>query len=113
MEGLHIVAFPCNQFGKQEPGSHGEIRDFVADYGLKPNEAGSRFHLMAKVSVNGDKTDPVFSRLKECTSSHKIKWNFATIFIVSTSGKESVEILRHDDSSLRKALSRAGIKVAH
>ena len=52
-QGFEVLAFPCNQFGKQEPGTPSEIREFAAGYGLDVNKDGSRFHLMEKINVNG------------------------------------------------------------
>ena len=49
--GLHILAFPCNQFGKQEPGSAEDIRAFADGYGVQ-------FDIFAKTDVNGPKTHP-------------------------------------------------------
>ena len=49
--GLRILAFPCNQFGKQEPGSAEDIRAFADGYGVQ-------FDIFAKTDVNGPKTHP-------------------------------------------------------
>mmetsp|Transcript_34629 Transcript_34629/g.78278 ORF Transcript_34629/g.78278 Transcript_34629/m.78278 type:complete len:115 (-) Transcript_34629:56-400(-) len=76
-----VVAFPCNQFGQQEPGSAAEIKEFVSKYGLDPNGA-SNFHLMAKVDVNGPGAHPVYQWLKGVTGSGDIGWNFAGKFLV-------------------------------
>ena len=45
-QGLEILAFPCNQFGKQEAGSPEEIQKFVQD------EYGAEFPLLEKINVN-------------------------------------------------------------
>ena len=50
--GLRILAFPCNQFGKQEPGSNEDIRKFADTYGVQ-------FDIFTKVDVNGANADPV------------------------------------------------------
>lgn len=55
--GLEILAFPCNQFGSQEPGSAAEIRSFVDGYGVT-------FPVFEKICVNGSNTHPVYERLK-------------------------------------------------
>jgi glutathione peroxidase len=50
--GFEVIAFPCNQFGQQEPGSAEEIGEFCrVNFGLS-------FPLMAKVEVNGPDADP-------------------------------------------------------
>ena len=47
-QGLAILGFPCNQFGKQEPGSEAEIQEFCQkNYGVE-------FDMFSKVDVNGD-----------------------------------------------------------
>jgi len=73
-EGLAIVGVPCNQFGKQEPGTAAEIAEFCEkNYGVD-------FDLMAKVDVNGDDAVPLYKYLtsKETDPKFagKIPWNF-------------------------------------
>ena len=83
-QGLEVLAFPCNQFGKQESGSDDEIKNFCD---LNFNIS---FPLFKKVEVNGDATHPLYQHLKkEATGllgSQKIKWNF-TKFLVDKDGK--------------------------
>jgi glutathione peroxidase len=83
-EKLEILAFPCNQFGAQEPGSADEIKEFCD---LNFNVS---FPLFDKVEVNGDSTHPVFTYLKKqlpgFMGTEKIKWNF-TKFLVDPKGK--------------------------
>ncbi len=81
---LGIVAFPCNQFGKQEPGNADEIANFCSlTYDVT-------FPVMAKVEVNGDGADPLYKHLKAekpgLLGSKGIKWNF-TKFLVDKDGK--------------------------
>ncbi|MFT5605260.1 MAG: glutathione peroxidase [Paracoccaceae bacterium] len=83
-KGLAILGFPCNQFGKQDPGSNGEIQEFCQlNYGVS-------FPMHAKVDVNGDATHPLFQHLKAAApglmGSQKIKWNF-TKFLIDREGK--------------------------
>lgn len=83
-EGLEILAFPCNQFGKQESGSDDEIKDFCD---LNFNIS---FPLFQKVDVNGDHSHPLYQELKNqapgLLGSKNIKWNF-TKFLVDKNGK--------------------------
>src|SRR6056297_4154901 len=52
-KGLEILGFPCNQFGKQDPGSNGEIMEFCQlNYGVS-------FPMFGKIDVNGDAADPL------------------------------------------------------
>ena len=80
--GLRILAFPCNQFGHQEPGDAEEIQCFVKD--RKVN-----FDLFEKIDVNGGGAHPLYKYLKRVqggTLIDAIKWNF-TKFIVDKNGK--------------------------
>jgi len=82
-QGLAVLAFPCNQFGGQEPGSNDDIASFCAtDYGIS-------FPLFAKVDVNGANSAPLFEHLKHAApgifGTHAIKWNF-TKFLVGRDG---------------------------
>ena len=78
-KGLVILGFPCNQFGKQEPGNEEEIKNFCS---LTYNVT---FPMFKKIDVNGDKTHPLYSFLKEelpgLMGSKAIKWNFTKFFI--------------------------------
>jgi glutathione peroxidase len=83
-QGLEVIAFPCNQFGAQEPGSAEEISSFCSlNYGVS-------FPVMAKVEVNGGGADPLFDWLKQqapgLMGSRSIKWNF-TKFLIGRDGK--------------------------
>ena len=81
--GFEILAFPCNQFGAQEPGNAEEIANFCSlTYDVS-------FPLMAKIDVNGDDADPIFKYLKKEQTGllgSGIKWNF-TKFLVDRDGK--------------------------
>ncbi|EJM97674.1 glutathione peroxidase [Herbaspirillum sp. YR522] len=81
--GLAVLGFPCNQFGKQEPGSAEEIGAFCE------SKFGVSFALFAKVEVNGDQAEPLFRFLKQkapgLLGSKAIKWNF-TKFLVRRDG---------------------------
>ncbi len=82
-QGLEILAFPCNQFGHQEPGSDAEIRGFC-----ERNYAVT-FPLFSKIEVNGEGAHPLYKYLKAEAKgllTDKIKWNF-TKFLVDREGK--------------------------
>jgi glutathione peroxidase len=82
-QGFEVLAFPCDQFGHQEPGSDADIKSFCeTNYGVD-------FPLFSKIEVNGSNTDPVFAFLKSNKGGllgDTIKWNF-TKFLVSKDGK--------------------------
>jgi glutathione peroxidase len=77
------LAFPCNQFGKQEPGTNEEIyQNITQKYGVK-------FPMMSKIEVNGKHTHPVYAYLRNHSelvdasneSVELIPWNFAKFFV--------------------------------
>ena len=74
-----ILAFPCNQFGQQEPGSAQDIQDFASAKGVQ-------FQMMQKINVNGPNAHLVYKYLKQKTGTTAIGWNFATYFVVDPAG---------------------------
>jgi len=83
-KGLAILGFPCNQFGKQDPGADGQIEEFCQlNYGVS-------FPMFSKIEVNGSGTHPLFEYLKNeakgVLGSKSIKWNF-TKFLVNRQGE--------------------------
>ena len=82
--GFEVIAFPCNQFGHQEPGDAEEIGSFCQiNFGVS-------FPLMAKVEVNGTGATPLYDWLKTeapgVLGTRAIKWNF-TKFLIGRDGK--------------------------
>ena len=103
-QGFEVLDFPCNQFGHQAPGDESEIHEFcTAKY-------QTRFDQLAKIDVNGDTEEPLYTFLKEaqpdekvegmknkaamamiskisttCKKPNDIKWNF-TKFLVDRAG---------------------------
>jgi glutathione peroxidase len=83
-EDFTILGFPCNQFGRQEPGSASEIGEFCTkNYGVT-------FQMMEKVDVKGDNQHPVYSWLCSAgdngVGDHKVAWNFHK-FLVDGEGR--------------------------
>jgi glutathione peroxidase-family protein len=82
-KGLEILAFPCNNFGSQEPGTNEEILAFTKSQGVT-------FPVIGKLECdNGDKTHPVYQYLKSSVSGWSgagLKWNFAK-FLCDANGK--------------------------
>lgn len=81
--GFSVLAFPCNQFGGQEPGDDHSIGEFCA------LTYRTSFPVFAKVAVNGAAADPIFRHLKQARrgllGTAGIKWNF-TKFLVDREG---------------------------
>ncbi|XP_042428891.1 probable glutathione peroxidase 2 isoform X3 [Zingiber officinale] len=81
-EGLEILAFPCNQFGSQEPGTNEEIKETVC------TRFKAEFPIFDKVEVNGKNAAPLYKFLKSKKGGflgNRIKWNF-TKFLVDKDG---------------------------
>ena len=80
--GFSVLAFPCNQFGGQEPGTEAEIQEFCqTNYNVT-------FPIYAKIEVNGRNAEPLYVWLKSRRGglfSSAIKWNF-TKFLVDRNG---------------------------
>ncbi len=81
--GFEVLGFPCDQFGKQEPGDEAQIREFCSlNYQVS-------FPMFAKIEVNGAGAHPLYQFLKTerpgVLSTEAIKWNF-TKFLVARDG---------------------------
>ncbi|KAG7456727.1 hypothetical protein MATL_G00239020 [Megalops atlanticus] len=96
-KGLRILGFPCNQFGKQEPGTEEEIKEFAKGY-------NAEFDLFSKIDVNGDNAHPLWKWMKEQpkgkgTLGNNIKWNF-TKFLINREGHVVKRYSPMDDPSV-------------
>ncbi len=99
-KGLEILGFPCNQFGKQDPGSNDAIMEFCQlNYGVS-------FPMFGKIEVNGSNADPLFKHLKKAApgalGTEGIKWNF-TKFLIDRSG---TVIKRYAPKDAPKAIAK-------
>ena len=78
------MAFPCNQFAFQEPGTNEEIKKFC------DTKYGVTFKIFNKIHVNGSKSNPLYQFLKEqlpgVAGTTQIKWNF-TKFLINRNGE--------------------------
>ncbi|HET7490275.1 MAG TPA: glutathione peroxidase [Bradyrhizobium sp.] len=97
--GFSVLGFPCNQFGRQEPGNAAQIQEFCTS-----NYAVS-FPMFDKIDVNGDHAHALYKFLKGEKSGllgPSIKWNF-TKFLVDRSGKV---VARHAPTTTPEALKK-------
>ena len=81
-QGLVVLGFPCDQFGRQELGSEAEIAEFCS------TTFDVTFPMFAKVDVNGDGAHPLFAWLRAQAptwAGDRVRWNF-TKFLVSRDG---------------------------
>ncbi|KAI9564103.1 hypothetical protein GHT06_007841 [Daphnia sinensis] len=84
IQGLKILAFPCNQFMSQEPGNSEEIKCFISGY-----KGDGKFDVFSKINVNGEDAHPLWKYLKEKQGGlliDAIKWNF-TKFVINKQGQ--------------------------
>ena len=83
-QGFSVLAFPCNQFGAQEPGTNEEIQEFAE------SKYNVNFPMFAKLEVNGDGAHDLYKLLKQAQPDEEgkqdIPWNF-TKFLVAGSGE--------------------------
>ncbi len=104
-QGFSVLAFPCNQFGAQEPGDAQAISDFCASrYAIS-------FPLFEKIDVNGPRAHPLYKWLKSqkagILGSESIKWNFSK-FLVNREGRVIQRLgPTAKPESLRKEIERA------
>ena len=88
-----MLAFPCNQFNEQEPGTNAEILEFAR------SKFGVSFPMHAKIEVNGEGAHPLYvylrNQAKGVLGTTKIKWNF-TKFLVDREGILRADFYPHD-----------------
>lgn len=82
-KGLEIIAFPCNNFFEQEPGTNADVLAFI-------NSIGVKFAVMGKLEcANGKKTHPLYQFLTNSIGGgilgRQLKWNY-TKFLVDANG---------------------------
>jgi glutathione peroxidase len=104
-DGLVVVGFPSNEFGRQDPGSDAEIGAFCQrNYGVS-------FPMMSKIEVNGANAHPLYRWLTDeargLLGTRSIKWNF-TKFLVGRDGR----VLRRYASQDTPAAIEEDVKVA-
>lgn len=106
-QGLAVLAFPCNDFGGQEPGTNGEIAEFCK------SRFKVSFDLFSKIAVKGDQAAPLYRFLTgtDTNAAHagEIKWNF-TKFLVDRSGKVIARFeprVRPDAPEITAAIEKA------
>ena len=105
-QGFEVLGFPCNQFGKQEPGSNAEIKEFCT------KTYSVTFPMFDKLEVKGSNQHPLYRELSGPSSPFPgdVKWNFGK-FLVGRDGKllkriepgvkpESPEVVKAIESAL-------------
>jgi glutathione peroxidase len=81
-QGFEILAFPCNDFGGQEPGTNEQIQNFCS------SKFGVTFKLFDKIKLLGKDKSPLYERLinNNVTETGDVKWNFEK-FLISKDGQ--------------------------
>lgn len=106
-QGFEILAFPCNQFGGQEPGTNAEIEDFCSvNYGVS-------FKLFDKIDVNGSDRSPLYERLTEntVTDAGDVKWNFEK-FLIDKNGNIVKRFLTKVEPTSKDVISAIEVELA-
>ncbi|MBI1826466.1 MAG: glutathione peroxidase [Planctomycetes bacterium] len=104
-KGFKILAFPANNFGKQEPGTDPEIKEFCAKKNVK-------FELFSKISVKGDDQAPLYKFLTKNPNSAiagDVEWNFQK-YLIGRDGKVIAKFgpkTMPDDKSVTEAIEKA------
>lgn len=84
VDGLEIIAFPCNDFANREPGSNKEIAEFCTE------KYSVTFPIMSKIHVKGDNIHPVYQYLtqkeKNGFADSEVRWNFQK-YLINEEGK--------------------------
>ncbi len=104
-QGFVVLGFPCNQFGKQEPGNEEEIQKFCS------SKYNVTFPMFSKIDVNGENSSPLYQSLK-AKFPGDIKWNFEK-FLINKKGEvvkrfgpqvkpEAAEIVAAIEAELKK-----------
>lgn len=102
-QGLSVLAFPCNQFGGQEPNPEAEIKDFVKKFSVE-------FDMFSKIKVNGEEAHPLYKFLKskvDGTFGSFIKWNFSKFLV----NREGVPVKRYSPTTEPKDIEEDIIKL--
>lgn len=107
-KNFEILAFPCNDFGGQEPGTNEEIKNFCT------TKFNVSFKIFDKLKILGKDKSSLYQRLTDntVTKSGEVKWNFEK-FLISKEGKiiarfssivlpESDEIINAIETELSK-----------
>ncbi len=101
-KGLVVVGFPCNDFGKQEPGTEAEVKEFCS------TTYKVTFPMMGKVHVKGPEQHPLYKELTTALPGD-VKWNFGK-FLIGRDGKVLARFepgLSPDDEKITKAIADA------
>lgn len=91
--GFSVIAFPCNQFGGQEPEVCPRIKAFATE------KYRVQFPMMDKIEVNGENISPVYAAIKSVIPGN-IKWNFEKVRSFLTPGNSPAPTLGSTRASL-------------
>jgi len=93
-DNLAILAFPCNQFGEEEPGSPQDIQAFAA-------QKAAKFTIFDKCDVKGKNVSPVYAFLKEMSGKEPL-WNFAKYLVA----KNGVDVTFYPHSTAPSSIAQ-------
>ena len=99
-KGLEIIAYPCNQFADQEPGTAAEIIQFQSQYNVT-------FPVVEKIDVNGPNADPAWTWMRESNAGptvllkQDIEWNFHK-YLIKSNGQVAFSYEPHHSPAVLK-----------
>jgi glutathione peroxidase len=103
-QGFEILAFPCNDYGMQEPGSNEEIQQFCT------TRYDVSFPLFDKVHAKGSQQHPLYAQLTQSVEPKgEVSWNFEK-FLVNKKGEvvgRYKSAIAPNDTSLTRAIEKA------
>ena len=103
-QGLVVIGFPANEFGKQEPGSEAEIKEFCS------SKYAVTFPMMSKIVVKGEGTHPLYQQLTTTDPfSGDVSWNFQK-YLIDRNGNLMAKIApktKPDDAKVTAAIEKA------
>ena len=96
-QGLKVMAFPCDDFGAQEPDSNDKIATFCE------TKYGVSFELFDKLKALGSDKHPLYAELTKTAPAGDVKWNFEKFLI----NKQGEVVARYPSSATPESLSSA------
>jgi glutathione peroxidase len=84
--GFRVLGFPSNDFGRQEPGTEQQIKEFCS------TRYNVTFPMFSKITVKGPGKHPLYAFLTQASPAGEVKWNFAKFLV----GRDGNVIARYD-----------------
>lgn len=96
-QGFEVLAFPCNQYGGQEPSSAPEVKKWAAE------KFGSKFQIFDKIHVKGEDAHPVYRYFKAVFGVEPT-WNFSDKFLIDQNGVPCQHFYKESWAQIEEAI---------